>query len=317
MSEENKDLIPEEEQTPKTDSDSGELDLDAIKREFSDLSDTDRDVLSDTKMIHTDRGFPDEATQAIHILTLDRQRRERNRKVLIALLVLMALGIFAAAAGIRYNRNKLDWNKINAAAEAASAAAETTVAADDVTVAITEETFPDAVFRDWVSAKVDTDGDGTLSASEINALIIMNLSDDDRVTSLKGIENFVALQALNVDNTSITELDLSGNVMLKSVQAVGTGLTRLDVSNNPELVQIDIRNTQVAEIILPEESRITDLKTDGTSLTCTKDESTGIFTGCAVQAAAPEPTATAAPAETAVAEEAQTDTAAESTEAQQ
>ncbi len=56
-------------------------------------------------------------------------------------------------------------------------------------VAINEENFPDAIFREYVSTNLDTDGDGALSDAEIEAVTSIDVSGDG-ISSLQGIEFF-------------------------------------------------------------------------------------------------------------------------------
>ena len=54
-------------------------------------------------------------------------------------------------------------------------------------VVINETNFPDAIFRSYVSDKFDTDANGTLSTSEINSAISVNVSGQG-ITDLRGVE---------------------------------------------------------------------------------------------------------------------------------
>ena len=109
-------------------------------------------------------------------------------------------------------------------------------AADDV--AINETNFPDANFRSYVSENFDTDGNGKLSAEELDAAQKIDVSVMN-VQSLTGIEYFEDLTYLNCDNSALTALDVSKNTALTELHCWNNGLTELDVSKNTALTVLN------------------------------------------------------------------------------
>lgn len=99
-------------------------------------------------------------------------------------------------------------------------------------VAINEANFPDEAFRNYVNTYVDTDGDGSLSASEISKVTQIFVFG---VSNLKGIEYFTSLTGLYCSNSQLTSLDVSKNVNLTMLSCYDTQLTALDVSKNVAL----------------------------------------------------------------------------------
>lgn len=85
----------------------------------------------------------------------------------------------------------------------------TAFAAGDV--AINAINFPDSAFRTYVSS-FDTDGNGSLSASEIAAVTEINV-DNLGISSLKGIEFFPVLDKLSCQNNPISAFDISSNTI--------------------------------------------------------------------------------------------------------
>ena len=78
----------------------------------------------------------------------------------------------------------------------------------DGSVEINETNFPDATFREYVSTQFDLDGDGSLSASEIEIASGIFVSSRG-IESLKGIEYFTELEALYCNSNQLTSLDVS------------------------------------------------------------------------------------------------------------
>ena len=63
-------------------------------------------------------------------------------------------------------------------------------------VAVNATTFPDEVFRNYVSGNFDNDRDGTLSDEEIAAVTVIDVAQKG-ITRLNGVEYFTALTELN------------------------------------------------------------------------------------------------------------------------
>lgn len=82
-------------------------------------------------------------------------------------------------------------------------------------VQIDENSFPDSIFRSYVSDSFDADGNGLLSESEIKSVTVADVSDKG-IASLKGIEIFTELTKLDASGNKLTGVDLSGNTKLSS-----------------------------------------------------------------------------------------------------
>ena len=98
----------------------------------------------------------------------------------------------------------------------------------DVSAAI-----PDSVFRAWVLAQFDTDGDSLLSPEETAAVTRMVLprpvgtDNGSRIVSLEGIALFPALAELNCSGLALSELDVTGCASLVSLDCSENDLTAL------------------------------------------------------------------------------------------
>ncbi len=151
---------------------------------------------------------------------------------------------------------------------------------------INETSFPDEVFRNYVSDNFDIDKDGVLSDEEANSVKEIYVDDNKSIRSLKGIEHFknlevldcsstgvtsldvsknTALKDLNVSNNKeLTSLDLSNNTALKELDCSNTGLTRLDVSNNKELTSLNCSNTEIESLNIGDNPNLPSINKDNT-----------------------------------------------------
>ena len=116
-----------------------------------------------------------------------------------------------------------------------------------VGVVINAESFPDTVFRQYVSEQFDTDADGVLSEQEADvfSIDVTNMG----IQSLKGIEYFKTLVSLVCkSNDSLTALDVSQNTKLELLWCEWSPIGVLDVSNNPELQYLYCTNCELTEL---------------------------------------------------------------------
>lgn len=102
-------------------------------------------------------------------------------------------------------------------------------AADSPPVPLDSSAFPDPAFLQWARQQ-DTDGDGSLSQAELDAVTTMDLRKQG-IQDLTGLTWFHALEELNCSENDLTSLDLSGNPDLEAVYA---GNNRLLAVRLPE-----------------------------------------------------------------------------------
>ena len=120
---------------------------------------------------------------------------------------------------------------------------EAAVAAADG-AAVDGTAFPDEKFRAIVMDRYDRDGDGLLSAGELEAVKAMDVSDSG-IYPLRGIEHFTRLRKLDCSMNWIVSLDVSANVDLKELNVTTNDLTWLDVSHNPKLQRLYCINNKL------------------------------------------------------------------------
>ncbi len=157
---------------------------------------------------------------------------------------------------------------------------------DDL-IKINESSFPDEVFRNYVSSKYDRDKDGYASKEALSKAEWLNLRDMG-ISSLKGIEYFTGINKLVCGDNSITELDLSQNRMLRSLECPYNQinclvlcpdaplelidcryneLTSLDISGLSMLKRLECRFNSIEQIDLKDNKRLLYLNLAGNKLT--------------------------------------------------
>ena len=135
-------------------------------------------------------------------------------------------------------------------------------------IKIDENTFPDENFRAYILKKIDKDGDGYLSETEIAETTSITCADRS-ISSLKGIEYFVNVQLIDCSGYNLTQLDVSKNTALEDLLCSENNLTQLDVSENTalevlycsenNLTQLDVSKNTALEYLLCSENNLTQL----------------------------------------------------------
>ena len=133
-------------------------------------------------------------------------------------------------------------------------------------IKIDENTFPDENFRAYILKKIDKDGDGYLSETEIAETTSITCAD---ISSLKGIEYFVNVQLIDCRGCNLTQLDVSENTALEVLYCSKNNLTQLDVSKNTaledllcsenNLTQLDVSKNTALEHLYCSENNLTQL----------------------------------------------------------
>lgn len=122
--------------------------------------------------------------------------------------------------------------------------------AGDEGVPINEDTFPDEVFRTYVTNSYDRNNDGSLSESEIQSATYLYCYQKG-IASLQGIEYLTSLTTLICSRNRLTSLDLSNNTALTYINCSSNALTSLDLSNCTAVYYIDCSyNTNLASLDL-------------------------------------------------------------------
>ena len=138
-------------------------------------------------------------------------------------------------------------------------------------LAISETSFPDPVFRDYVASHCDMDRDGTLTDYEISQITEINCSGTPdlpgEISSLTGVELFTALEVLNFSYCPVAQLDISTNTALRELHCRGCALEQLDLRTNTELtVLICSENPSLSSLNISNCSRLLTLLCSNCSL---------------------------------------------------
>lgn len=105
-------------------------------------------------------------------------------------------------------------------------------------IPINATTFPDANFRARVSGNYDKDHNGKLSASEIKAVTMIDVEEEE-IRNLKGVQFFTELTYLNCGYDSIKTLNVSANKKLEILECYSCSLTSLNVCGLTKLQELD------------------------------------------------------------------------------
>ena len=123
-------------------------------------------------------------------------------------------------------------------------------------VVIDENIFPNDAFRAYISRNVDTDGNGVLSEEEINVVREINVENERRIDSLKGIELFPMLTSLDCSGQNLTTLDVSHNTLLTNLDCSGNDLTDLNLSGNIVLSSLDCSSNELKSLDLQDNTSL-------------------------------------------------------------
>lgn len=141
-------------------------------------------------------------------------------------------------------------------------------------VKIDSTTFPDEVFRNYVSS-FDVDKNGSLSDGELGKITTIYFDggdnkSDGKVASVKGIEFLSSVNNVYLHETKVTSLDLTQNSQLKILEIKNKStenllfpaenhikdmvlynakIDKLDLSKFPELGKIKIRNCSNIDVL--------------------------------------------------------------------
>jgi Leucine-rich repeat (LRR) protein len=123
-----------------------------------------------------------------------------------------------------------------------------------------ETNVPDDAFEQaLIDMGYDTGSlDDYVSTTSINTITELNLSVKG-IDSLNGIEDFKALQILNISGNQIESIDLSNNVDLIELNASNNSLINLDLSNNSGIEILDVSSNELSELYISNLSNLTSL----------------------------------------------------------
>lgn len=125
--------------------------------------------------------------------------------------------------------------------------------------------IPDASFEAILIAQgIDSDGivNQQLLKSDAETVTELNLNTFDfgKIHNVKGIQGFVSLKKLIINQHNIIEIDLSANTFLETVFLAGNSLSTIDISKNINIETLDLTANELTEMVgLPKLNKLKDL----------------------------------------------------------
>lgn len=123
----------------------------------------------------------------------------------------------------------------------------------------------DKEFCSYLLANFDTDGNKSLSQSEVDAITAVDVRGLG-LTSLEGIECLTNLKKLDCRENSIEELDISKNTKLTSLKCSYNLLEQLDISKNTALKTLYCAYNALEELDLSSNTALVDVTVSGNNL---------------------------------------------------
>lgn len=119
-------------------------------------------------------------------------------------------------------------------------------------VPITEDMFPDAIFRQWLTDPANLGGagvDGVFTQEELEDIRQIDVSSMG-ISSLEGIEVFSALESLDCKDNALEALDVQQNRALRYLQCDYNRIASLDVSGLDQLRALYCENNHMTSLDL-------------------------------------------------------------------
>ncbi|MCH5178760.1 MAG: leucine-rich repeat domain-containing protein [Prevotellaceae bacterium] len=162
-------------------------------------------------------------------------------------------------------------------------------------VEINETNFPDANFRNWLLEQ-EYGQDGVITDDEIAWIRNIDVSkewetpNEEKISTLEGIQHFTALELLNCYNNQLTSLDVTNNTALTELWCHFNQLTSLNVSGCTaltglwcsvnQLTSLDVTNNTALTWLYCESNQLTSLDVSNntalTSLQCNSNQLTSL-----------------------------------------
>ncbi|CAM1365667.1 exported hypothetical protein [Tenacibaculum sediminilitoris] len=111
--------------------------------------------------------------------------------------------------------------------------------------------IPDSAFEQaLIDLNIDSDGvvNGVVLTSDVSSVTNLNVKNKN-IQDLTGIEDFTAIELLNVRSNKLTELDISNNLELITLHCGANSISRLDLTNNTKLENLIAELNDISKII--------------------------------------------------------------------
>jgi Leucine-rich repeat (LRR) protein len=130
--------------------------------------------------------------------------------------------------------------------------------------------IPDANFKACLvgNSAINTNLDTEIQLSEAATFSgSISVSTNLVVSDLTGLEEFIALTVLSIEEIYITNLDVSNNLALTVLTCYGNSLTNIDLSNNAALTHLDVSYGLLSSIDVSGATALTSLNCSSNQLT--------------------------------------------------
>ncbi len=129
----------------------------------------------------------------------------------------------------------------------------------------------DATVKAYLLGVWDPNSDGKITRAEASRVTRIDVpwtsATAPQVTSLRGIEQFPNLTALDCSYNDLPSINVSGNQALTELLAAGNELTSIDVANNPALTKLFVGGNQLSSINVSQNLALKNLGCANNSLT--------------------------------------------------
>lgn len=129
-----------------------------------------------------------------------------------------------------------------------------------------ELAFPDPIFRAYVLSNFDLDHNNKIDKEEalkVTKIRVVgkspDLSNDEKIQTLKGIEYFLNLTSLECGNNNISNLNLSNNTLLTKLDCHNNVLTELNVKEFKNLEYLSCFSNNLKELNVTFNTKLTTL----------------------------------------------------------
>lgn len=134
----------------------------------------------------------------------------------------------------------------------------------------TNITFKDALLKEYIVAKYDTDADGEISQAEalkVDSIIVGRVAYQTKITNFSDLSKFPNLTYLSCSGNSLTALDVSENSALETLDCGNNQLTSLDLSKNSVLTHLNCHNNNLTTLDVSKNPVLTHLNCSNNNLT--------------------------------------------------
>jgi len=105
---------------------------------------------------------------------------------------------------------------------------------------------------------VDIDGDGEIQVGEAEIVSHLCVWGQD-IASLEGIQAFINLESLHVEQNNLTEIDVSQNTLLKVLYCFGNSISSIDLSSLPDLEVLQISGNNLSTLVTNNNPKLREL----------------------------------------------------------